>query len=218
MNPELKDLYQRVTDQIVKAIESGAADWKMPWHQTGSENFTPINASTKKPYRGVNILSLWAAADANGYATGLWATYKQWQELGAQVKKGEKATLVVFWKFSDRDAAEDAGDAEEREEHISRGVLARGYSVFNAAQVDGYQAPAVPLISEAERIESAERFFAGLGADIRHGGGRAYYSPSSDHIQMPNFEVFKDAVGYYAVLAHESTHNAEFRIMPRRMM
>jgi len=206
MNPELKDLYQRVTDQIVKAIETGAADWKMPWHQTGSENFTPINAQTKKPYRGVNILSLWAAADANGYPTGLWATYKQWQELGAQVKKGEKATLVVFWKFSDRDRDEDAGEGEEREEHTSRGVLARGYSVFNAAQVDGYQAPAVPTIPQAQRIESAESFFGALGADIRHGGGRAFYSPASDHIQMPNFEVFKDAVAYYAVLAHESTH------------
>lgn len=206
MNNELKDLYQRVTDQIVKAIEDGAADWKMPWHKTGSENFTPINGFTKKPYRGVNILSLWAAADACGYPTGLWATYKQWQEMGAQVKKGEKATLVVFWKFSDRDTDEDAGAREEREEHAHRGVLARGYSVFNAAQVDGYQPPPVPVIAEAERIEGAEQFFAALGADIRHGGNRAYFSPSIDHIQMPPFGIFKDSISYYAVLAHEGTH------------
>ena len=206
MNTELKDLYQRVTDQIVKAIETGAADWKMPWHQTGSENFTPINALTKKPYRGVNILTLWAAADACGYPTGLWATYKQWQEMGAQVKKGEKATLVVFWKFSDLENEDDAGEGEEREDHTHRGVFARGYSVFNAAQVDGYQVPAVPAISEAERIESAERFFSALGADIRHGGSRAYYSPTTDHIQMPPFGIFRDSIAYYAVLAHESTH------------
>jgi antirestriction protein ArdC len=205
MNPELKDLYQRVTDQIIKAIESGAADWKMPWHQAG--NFMPANASTQKPYRGVNVLSLWAAADANGYPTGLWATYKQWQELGAQVRKGEKATLVVFWKFSSTETEDDTtADSEEREEHSHRAVLARGYSVFNAAQVDGYQAPAVPTIPEAERIQSAESFFAALNADIRHGGGRAYYSPSTDHIQMPCFEIFKDSIAYYSVLAHEATH------------
>lgn len=145
-------------------------------------------------------------AYAFGYPTGLWATYKQWQDLGAQVKKGEKAALVVFWKFSDLETEDEASEGGEREDHSHRAVLARGYSVFNAAQVDGYQAPAVPTIPQAQRIESAESFFGALGADHRHGGGRAYYSPSSDHIQMPNFEVFKDPVAYYAVLAHESTH------------
>jgi antirestriction protein ArdC len=85
-------------------------------------------------------------------------------------------------------------------------VLARGYSVFNVAQVDGYNPPKVPELSAGERIEQAEGFFSALGADIRHGGDRAYFCPDTDHIQMPLFEVFKDPAAYYAVLAHEATH------------
>ena len=96
-----QDVYQRVTNQIIEAMERGTGDWKMPWHQTAGETFVPVNAQSKKPYRGLNILSLWAAAEERGYNTKLWATYKQWYELGANVRKAEKATLVVFWKFSD---------------------------------------------------------------------------------------------------------------------
>ena len=94
-----QDVYQRVTNQIIEAMERGAGNWKMPWHQTAGEDFVPVNAQSKKPYRGINILSLWASVDERGYKTSLWATYKQWQELGANVRKAEKATLVVFWKF-----------------------------------------------------------------------------------------------------------------------
>ena len=200
-----QDVYQRVTNQIIEAIERGAGDWKMPWHQTAGENFVPINAQSKKPYRGINILSLWAAAEERGYNTNLWATYKQWQELGANVRKAEKATLVVFWKFSDLGIDEGSKD-EEREEESRRSVLARGYSVFNADQVDGFTPPEMSAIPDVERVQTAENFFSALGADIRHGGNRACYSPGTDHIQMPRFEVFQSAIAYYSTLAHESTH------------
>ena len=72
----------------------------MPWHTSGRYAFSPINATSKKPYRGINTVCLWAAAQAKGYERGEWATYQQWQDKGAQVRKGEKATLVVFWKFA----------------------------------------------------------------------------------------------------------------------
>ena len=85
-------------------------------------------------------------------------------------------------------------------------VFARGYSVFNAAQVDGYEVPALPALPEPERIGHAEAFFAALGADIRHGGNRACYVPGLDQIRMPPFPAFRDAVAYYATLAHEATH------------
>ena len=85
-------------------------------------------------------------------------------------------------------------------------MFARGYSVFNAAQVDGYAAPAQPVLPEAERIGHAEAFFAAIGADIRHGGNRACYVPALDQIRMPPFEAFRDPVAYYATLAHEATH------------
>ena len=205
MHSEYQDDYQRVTNQIIEAMEKGAGDWKMPWHQTAGETFVPINAQSKKPYRGINILSLWAAAEECGNNTNLWATYKQWQELGANVRKAEKATLVVFWKFSDL-GINEGSKKEEREEESRRSVLARGYSIFNADQVDGFTPPEVPAIPEVERVQTAENFFSALGADIHHGGNRACYSPGTDHIQMPPFEVFLSALAYYSTLAHESTH------------
>jgi len=95
-----RDVYARVTAQIINAIEQGVGTWRMPWHTSGRYAFSPINATSKKPYRGINTVCLWAAAQAKGYERGEWATYQQWQDKGAQVRKGEKATLVVFWKFA----------------------------------------------------------------------------------------------------------------------
>ena len=200
------DIYQRITDRIAAAIEAGAGKWQMPWHPgaDGAAPVLPVNAATGKPYRGVNTVVLWAAAQAEEYPSAAWATYRQWAELGAQVRKGERASPVVFWKISDKEEQDDAGEGEEDGRRPR--VFARGYSVFNAAQVDGYAAPALPMLPEAERIGHAEAFFAAIGADIRHGGARACYVPSLDQIRMPPFEAFRDPVAYYATLAHEATH------------
>lgn len=195
-------IYQRITDQIVAAIEAGAGTWKMPWHTDGTDITQPINATSGKAYRGINVIALWATAQACGYTGARWATYKQWQELGAQVRKGEKSAPVVFWKIFDKDEEQ----TEEPGENDGRRFMARGYSVFNAAQVEGYEPPPAVILPPAVRIGRAEDFFASLGADIRHGGNRAYFQPSTDHIQMPPFEAFRDAVSYYATLSHESTH------------
>src|SRR5262245_28960185 len=92
---EKRDVYARVTDHIITAIENGVGTWRMPWHTSGRFAFSPINATSKKAYRGINTVRLWAAAQSKGYESGEWATYQQWQDKGAQVRKGEKATLVV---------------------------------------------------------------------------------------------------------------------------
>ena len=196
---ERADVYQKVTDQIIAAIEQGVDAWQMPWHRSAT---TPTNALTGKAYRGVNVLSLWATAASNNYRSGISATYAQWQELGAQVRKGEKSAFIVFWKFPNR--VEETEESEEEENR--RGPIARGYNVFNADQVDGYSLPDVPALPPTERIESADRFFAALNADVRHGGARAYYNKTEDFIQMPPFDVFKESAVYYATLAHESIH------------
>jgi antirestriction protein ArdC len=198
-----RDVYARVTAQIINAIEQGVGTWRMPWHTSGRYAFSPINATSKKPYRGINTVCLWAAAQANGYERGEWATYQQWQDKGAQVRKGEKATLVVFWKF-----ANDSGESQEdgTEAGRSRLLFTRGYSVFNAAQVDGYTPKADEDLAMPERIAHAEAFFGAIGADLRHGGNQAFYAPSTDHIQMPPFGAFADNVAYYSTLAHEHTH------------
>src|SRR5438132_819140 len=102
-----EDVYTRVTNQIVEAIEAGAGIYKMPWHFTSNSISAPINAVTRKPYRGVNILSLWATSMTGEYTSGIWATYSQWKELGTQVRKGEKSTVVVFWQFINKPGAEE---------------------------------------------------------------------------------------------------------------
>jgi len=177
----------------------------MPWHTSGRFAFSPVNVTSRKPYSGINTVCLWAAAQAKGYESGEWATYPQWQERGAQVRKGEKSTCVVFWKFVNS-AAENQSGEDEQPATGSRLLFTRGYAVFNAAQVDGYTPKADPDIPAIERIEQADAFFKSIGATVRHGGNKAFYSPASDHIQMPPFQAFMESVSYYSTLAHEHTH------------
>jgi antirestriction protein ArdC len=204
MTSEKKDIFQRVTDQIVAAIEAGTDSYRMPWKTSGGFISSPVNAVSKKPYRGINILILWATAQEKGYTSGTWATYKQWQELGAQVRKGEKSANVVFWKFFD---VEEKAEKEDSSEKGSKRVpMAREYWVFNADQVEGYQKPEETKPTHGERISQAEEFFRNLEIDLRPGGNRAYYSPSMDSVHMPAFEAFKEPLFYYSVLSHETTH------------
>ena len=202
---EKRDVYATVTAQIITAIEKGVGNWRMPWHTSGRHAFSPINVASHKPYRGINTVCLWAAAESKGYESGEWGTYKQWQERGAQVRKGEKSTTVVFWKFANA-SSESQDGGEDAPASGSRLLFTRGYAVFNAVQVDGYIPKADPEVSQLERIEQAEAFFRGIGATLQHGGNRAYYSPYSDHIQMPSFQAFRENVSYYSTLAHEHTH------------
>ena len=195
-------IYQRITDQIIAAIEAGAGNWKMPWHTDGTDITQPINAASGKAYRGINVIALWATARACGYTGGHWATYQQWKEIGAQVRQGEKSAPVVFWKPLGCKAEE----TEEPTESDRLRFVARGYLVFNAAQVDGYEAPTALTLPPAVRIGRAEEFFSNVGVEVRHGGSRAYFQPSTDHIQMPPFGAFREATGYYATLGHEATH------------
>ena len=168
----------------------------MPWHRSGAPLSAPCNVS-KRPYRGLNVLMLWATAHKHGYETGTWATYKQWQELSAQVRKGEKATTVIVWKVTEQEAED-----KEREKRF----FARAYWVFNASQVSGYTPEAPPVLPEEERVAHAEQFFAALDAQVEHGGYEAYYLPQSDAIHMPHFRCFRNALAYYATLGHEHVH------------
>src|ERR1700731_4742579 len=109
-----RNVYRKVTDAIIHAIEQGVGNWRMPWNTSGRFAFSPINVTSKKPYRGINTVCLWAAAQSKGYESGEWGTYQQWQDRGAQVRKGEKATLVVFWKFANSpNRADDADGADD---------------------------------------------------------------------------------------------------------
>ena len=198
MTAERKDIYQEVTNQFIEALESCKGAWKRPWHQM---NFIPKNAHSGLKYRGINTVILWILGQKLGYPNALWATYRQWNELGAQVRKGEKSVSVVFWKTVDSGTEEEA----ERENKSSKQYMfAKSYNVFNVAQVDGYDSGFIGL-EETERLESVEGFFSQLEIS-RKEAGNAYYVPSQDTVYMPPFAHFIDPDAYYSVLAHEVTH------------
>jgi antirestriction protein ArdC len=200
--PSRADVYARVTAKIVDALERGAPEWEMPWHAHSGAPLLPTNALTGRPYRGVNVLSLWAEGYAQGFPSAVWATFNQWLELGHPVRKGERAAIGVLWK--PLNIAEDKEDAEESERQR---WFARAFPLFNAHQVEGYAPPRAPHQPHAAfRVAHAERFFGGLGLEIYHGGHRALYAPTTDRILMPTFEAFHDPLAYYGTLAHEATH------------
>src|SRR5262249_7927736 len=161
-------------EHIADAIEQGAGTFVMPWHNAGSAGL-PENASSRLPYQGVNILSLWISQQRRGYESNKWATFRQWKEgIGAQVKKGEKATPICYFQdISNNGVEPESTDGAESEQ--KRRIVARTYWVFNAAQVEGFKAEEsqTPRLSESERLHEAERWLFGLGAEIRHGGNEA---------------------------------------------
>ena len=202
-----QDVYTRITGKIIADLEQGVRPWMKPWNaEHAAGRITRPLRHNGQPYNGINILMLWSAAVSSGYSAPLWMTFRQAQELGGHVRKGEKGELVVYANTITRTET-DEGTGEEAEHTIP---FMKGYTVFNVEQIEGlpaqYTQLAAPVLDPVARIEHAERFFAETEATIRHGGNRAYYSLASDHIQMPPFETFRDAESYYATLAHETTH------------
>lgn len=202
-----QDVYSEITAQLIAAIEADPGKPELPWRKSSGPLFMPVNALTQNAYNGINIVSLWVAAEVKSYATPVWATYRQWTELGAQVRKDEKSSLVIFYKEFDAEPdPDDASDDGKRR-------VARASRVFNAAQVDGYEAMAQPdPLGPIERIAAGDLFVHATDAKIEHGGDRAYYRPSTDQIQMPSEDAFcgtatmSRSEGYYATLVHELTH------------
>src|SRR5664279_3948069 len=129
------DVYQRVTDAIVNAIESGIGQYQMPWTVRQDRGFSPVSVGSAKPYRGINTLVLWAQSQSKGYSSAFWGTYRQWQELGGQVRKGEKGSPVVYWSTFEKQTGDDEGEKK------GRGLFAKSYSVFNREQVDACKLP-----------------------------------------------------------------------------
>lgn len=199
---ERADVYSRITTQIVAAIEAGAGDWRMPWHHDGAATTRPQNVTSRKRYRGVNVLALWIAAEASAYSSGLWGTYRQWASLGAQVCKGEHGTTVVFWKQAASRAEDDRDDAEAGPGRM----FARAFTVFNLAQVEGYEPEPVAQLPESERFGHADAFVEALKIPITEGAYDAHYRIDLDRIFMPGFASFRDASAHMGTLLHEAAH------------
>ena len=214
---ERQDVQQIVTDTIIEALQQETLPWRKPWNCNSPAWVLPRNVKSKKHYNGINILLLAIAHQKAGYDSEIWGTYKQWQELGGQVKKGEKSTLVCFYKTWEK-REEDANGNET----VLKLPVLRQFRVFNLCQVEGCD-DLRPEPSETdnepenlwEQYEEADRLLAASGAEINHViGDRAFYARGTDSITLPNMEQFETAEGYYSTAFHELAHwtGAEHRL------
>jgi antirestriction protein ArdC len=182
-------VYDTVTEQILKELEAGTPPWVQSWQVS-----LPRNMVSKKEYRGTNVILLWTAAAKKGYRSPYWLTFKQAGDLQGRVKKGEKATWIVY--------AASQTKKDEKGEEIEYRFL-KWYFVFNVEQTEGISHPEQPPVKP---IGEVEEFIDALGANVIHGNTRAYYLPKFDQIHLPDPEDFRTMADYYVVALHEHTH------------
>lgn len=198
-------IYGAITEKIVRAIRESATTFKMPWHASREPLAFPVNAKTEFPYRGVNVLSLWVDAIVKGFGTGYWASYRQWQAMGAQVRYGERGSLIFFYKKLDLQGSDEVADDVRR-------YVGKASWVFNASQVDDWTPPPPRQSSAVEIDATVAAVVEAVEARVYHGYRTARYRPDLDCIEMPSPSWFFDtetrtaAQAYHAVLFHEMTH------------
>jgi antirestriction protein ArdC len=207
-----RDHYQEVTDKIVAALEAGRKPWQRPWDPARAGLGTaPVNAATGHRYRGINSLVLGLSPLSFETSEPRWCSYKQAKERGWQVRHGETGTTIFFFKklaIGGHDAnvgEKSRADAGDQTKFIP---LLRAFTVFHASQIDGIPEFRTPDSSKLliQRIEAADLIMKNSGADIRIGGDRAYYCPSTDHIQLPPDGAFRSSEGHAATALHEMSH------------
>jgi len=191
------NVYEQVTENIVSMLEQGdVPQWRKSW--TGEPLSIPHNGVTGHQYRGINVWNLLMTAWAKHYGSSQWATYKQWQDKGGQVRKGEKSTIAVFFKPLEK--IDDSG--KEYMLHI-----ARAFHVFNKDQVD-IELPSEPTQEltrdDIELAGISIELASSLGVSVNEGSPS--YNPMLDSINMPKFSSFTDGGAYFSTMAHECSH------------
>lgn len=202
------DVYQIVTDKILELLDAGTVPWHKPWR--GGAAGKPKNAISKKSYRGVNVFLLGMTAIMEGYDSPFWVTYQQAKQLGGNVRKGQKSTLIVFYRMFETSKTLDTGKIETKTI-----PMLRYYNVFNLDQCDNVTVPKAETVGkiddlEFEPIEACEHIVAHYKdtPGIYHdGGGRAYYRPASDSVHLPERRKFENVEEYYSTLFHELAHS-----------
>ncbi len=191
------NVYEQVTARIIELLETGSIPWKKPW----LSNDGPMNLISKKSYRGINSFLL----NCSPYSSQYWLTYRQAAERGGQVRRGEKSTSVVFWKWLDCKMP----PGEEDNEATGKVPLLRYYNVFNLDQIDGMDPPVEEQSDNPfSPIEQAEQVINNMPHRplIQYGGDRACYSPTLDCIKLPKQGAFKSPEEYYSTAFHELSH------------
>ena len=204
-----KPFHEVVAEKLIEQLKQGTAPWQMPWKAGDGGGMMPFNPTTGKRYKGINAIHLLS----QGRDDQRWLTFNQAKAAGAQVRKGEKSTSIQYWKFEEEQTKRDEnnkpvldgkGDPIKVRVRLERPKMFMA-NVFNAEQIDGlplYQKP----VQTWNALERAETILQASGADIRHGGDRAYYRPSTDNIQLPDKAQFPSADNYYATALHELGH------------
>lgn len=201
-----RDIYAEVTDRVMEALETGTVPWHKPWNASG---ILPTSVATGRPYRGINVWLLSMTAQAQGYGSPYWLTFNQAKERGGSVRKGERGTLVVFWKLFDADR-ENA--ATGRTETVKIPIL-RHFTVFNLEQTDDVSLP--PRFDLPEHVEldphlGLEAVQAGYvdGPQVIHREqDRAYYEPTADRITIPMTYQYPSVDAFGSTLLHELAHS-----------
>ncbi len=201
-----RDVAAEITNLIIRKLEEGVPPWSRPWRSEGGGSRPLRHCGT--PYTGINTFYLWAIADAQGYRSRYWMTFRQAEALGGHVRRGEQGSLSVYYSSFKKTESNPVTGAE-KERSIR---FLRHYIVFNADQIDGLPPYFYPSMQEPAPIDASvhqdaiDRFFAAIPADVRHGGDRAYFSPTFDYIQMPPTRTFRTMDHYASVRGHETTH------------
>ncbi|WP_297391169.1 zincin-like metallopeptidase domain-containing protein [Acidiferrobacter sp.] len=194
------DIHQAITDQILAAMETARTTGRRLWD---SQPSLPLNLTTGKPYSGINVLMLWSAALQNGYASPYWLTYRQADDKGGQVRKGEHGTHCVFYKpWESQETNHETGEVETK-----TGAVLKSFTVFNLDQIDNIESPAREERPAFQAIEDAERILQASPARIIEGGPKAFYQPTTDTIHLPAREDFISPEAFYSVALHEATHS-----------
>lgn len=193
-----------VVERLIRQMEEGTGPFVQPW-DARMDLGLPMNPTTGKTYKGGNLLHLWALQNAWDVRDNRWMTYKQAAAVGAQVRKGEKASVIEFWDWSPVEEAKRSGDPELIAKAHPKVFFPR---VFNASQIDGLPALVLPeQRPEPEIHQACEKVIQDSGANIHHdGGNQAFYRPMTDSIHLPERNTFHSASGYYATALHELGH------------
>jgi antirestriction protein ArdC len=193
----MPNVYEIVTEQVIKQLESGVAPWRKPWRTE-----LPVNLVSGKPYRGLNVFLL----GSQGYGSRYWLTFNQAAKLGGHIRKGERSSLVTFWHIGEEKIIRNADGIDRK----SKPFLLRYYNVFNVEQTEGI-ADKLGLTGASPRVADlaqCEAIVSGMpNAPARTQSDRAWYRPSTDTVGMPARNLFNSSEEFYSTLFHELTHS-----------